>query len=156
MDKSLSLEKPKRLDMTIVVGVCIKNDINEILMVQEAKEGVKGLYNIPAGRLDSKESICEGAVREAKEETGFDVKLDSILCIQHLEYQNILKIIFNASIISGSIKFNKNEIMDVKWISIDKLEKMTEKELRSYKSVVSIIRDSKNNVEYPINIIEIK
>ena len=142
------------MDKKIIVGVCIKNDSNEILMVQEAREDIKGLYNIPAGKLDSNESICNGAIREAKEETGFDVKLDSILCIQYLESKNALKIVFNASIISGSIQFDKNEILDVKWIQIEDLEKMTEKELRSFDSNICIIKNSKNNKKYPIEIIE--
>lgn len=142
------------MDKAIVVGVCIKNDNNEILMVQEAKDEIKGLFNIPAGKLDSSESICEGAIRETKEETGFDVRLDSVLCIQYLENKSILKIVFNASILSGSIQFDKNEIMDIDWISIEKLENMTDKELRSYKSNINIIRDSKNNKNYPMDIIE--
>lgn len=142
------------MDKVIVVGVCIKNESNEILMVQEAKDEIKGLYNIPAGKLDSNESILEGAIRETKEETGYDVKLDSILCIQYLEKKNILKIIFNATIISGSISFDKNEIMDIKWIPIEELELMSEKELRSYNSNISIINDSKNNKQYPLEIIK--
>ena len=142
------------MDKAIVVGVCIKNDNNEILMVQEAKDEIRGLYNIPAGKLDSNESIIEGAIRETKEETGYDVRLDSILCIQYLENKNILKIIFNASIISGSINFDKNEIMDIKWIPIEKLESMTNNELRSYNSNINIIKDSKNNKNYPIDIIK--
>ena len=142
------------MNKKIIVGVCIKNESNEILMVQEAREDVKGLYNIPAGKLDDNESILEAAIREAKEETGFDVKLDSILCIQYLEEKSALKIIFNASIVSGTITFDKNEIMDVKWIPIIDLENMTENELRSYDSNISIIKGSKNNISYPIEIIE--
>ena len=142
------------MDKAIVVGVCIKSEKNEILMVQEAKDEIKGLYNIPAGKLDSSESILEGAIRETKEETGFDIKLDSILCIQYLEDKSILKIIFNATIISGSISFDKNEIMDVKWIPIEELELMTKNELRSYDSNINIIRNSKNNKFYSLDIIE--
>jgi NADH pyrophosphatase NudC (nudix superfamily) len=144
----------KLMDKVIVVGVCIKNDNNEILMVQEAEEKIRGLYNIPAGKLDSNESIFNGAIREVKEETGYDVKLDSILCIQYLENKNILKIIFNASIVSGNVCFDKDEIMDVRWISIDELERMTDKELRSYKSNNSIINEVKNNKNYPLDLIE--
>ena len=142
------------MDKAIVVGVCIKNDNNEILMVQEAKDEIKGLFNIPAGKLDSSESIIDGAIRETKEETGFDVKLDSVLCIQYLENKSILKIVFNATIISGNINFDKNEIMGIKWISIEELEAMTKNELRSYNSNINIVRDSKNNKNYPIDIIE--
>jgi len=142
------------MDKVIVVGVCIKNNNNEILMVQEAEEKIRGLYNIPAGKLDSNESIFDGAIREVKEETGYDVKLDSILCIQYLENKNILKIIFNSSIVSGNVCFDKDEIMDVRWISIDELENMTDKELRSYNSNINIIKDCKNNKSYPLNLIE--
>ena len=142
------------MDKAIVVGVCIKNESNEILMVQEAKNEIKGLYNIPAGKLDSSESIIEGAIRETKEETGYDVKLDSILCIQYLESKNILKIIFNATIISGSKSFDKDEIMDIKWIPIEELESMTSNEIRSYDSNISIIRDSKNNKQYSLEMIK--
>ena len=142
------------MDKAIVVGVCIKNDNNEILMVQEANDEIRGLYNIPAGKLDSNESIMEGAIRETKEETGYDVKLDSVLCIQYLESKNILIIIFNATIVSGNISFDKEEIMDIKWISIEDLEAMTSNEIRSYNSNISIIRDSKSNKRYPIEIIE--
>lgn len=142
------------MDKTIVVGVCIKSESDEILMVQENKWEIKGLFNIPAWRLNSSESIFEWAIREVKEETGYDVKLDSVLCIQYLENKKLLKIIFNARIISGAVDFDENEIMAVKWISIEELEKMTEKELRSYDSNINIINNAKNNKEYPLSIIE--
>ena len=142
------------MDKTIVVGVCIKSESNEILMVQENKWEVKGLFNIPAWRLNSSESIFEWAIREAKEETGYDVKLNSVLCIQYLEDKKLLKIIFNATIISGAIDFDENEIMAVKRISIEELEKMTSKELRSYDSNINIINNVKNNKEYSLSIIE--
>lgn len=142
------------MDKEIVVGVCIKSESNEILMVKEAKGEIKGLLNIPAGRLDSSESIFEGAIREAKEETGYDVRLDSVLCIQYLESKKLLKIIFNATIISGAIDFDENEIMDVKWVPIEELEKMAENELRSYDSNINIINSAKNNMQYPLNLIK--
>ena len=142
------------MDKEIVVGVCIKSESNEILMVKEAKGEIKGLLNIPAGRLDSSESIFEWAIREAKEETGYDVRLDSVLCIQYLKSKKLLKIIFNATIISGAINFDENEIMDVKWVPIEELEKMTENELRSYDSNINIIMDVMNDRKYPLDIIE--
>lgn len=142
------------MGMEIVVGVCIKSESNEILMVQENKWEVKGLFNIPAWRLNSSESIFEGAIRETKEETGYDVKLDSVLCIQYLENKQLLKIIFNASIISGVIDFDENEIMAVKRVPLKELEKMTKRELRSYDSNINIIMDIMDDKKYPLNIIE--
>ena len=51
------------------------------------------------------------------------------------------------------MSFNKDEIMDVKWVPIDELKLMTKRELRSYDSTINIIRDLKNNKNYPIEII---
>jgi len=133
------------MDKKIVVWVFIKSEADEVLMVQEAKAEIKWLFNFPTWRLDPGESIFEGAIREAKEETGYDVKLDSILSIQYFEEKLLLKIIFNATIVSGDIDFDRNEIMDVKWIPIAELEKMTEKELRSYDSIINVVNDSKAN-----------
>lgn len=138
----------------IVVGVFVKSESNEILMVQEAKDEVKWLFNFPVGRLEYSESIFEGAVREAKEETWFDVELDSILSIQYFVDRGVLKIIFNATIKSGTISFDRNEIMDVKWIPIEELENMSKDILRSYDSIINIINNSKNNIQYPLSIIE--
>ena len=138
----------------IVVGVCVKSEDNKILMVQEACDEFRWLFNIPAGRLDPSESVFEWAIREAKEETGYDIRLDSVLCIQYLEDKCLLKIIFNASIVSWDISFDENEIMDVKWIPIEELERMTEKELRSYDSNIKIIMDAKKNNRYPLDLIE--
>jgi len=142
------------MDKVIVVGVCIKNDNNEILMVQEAEEKFFGLYNFPAGKLDNGESIFDGAIREAKEETGYDVNLDSILCIQYLENRNILKIIFNATIVSGNESFDKSEIMDIKWFSFEELEKLSNEELRSYESNINIIKCAKESNNYSLDIIK--
>lgn len=142
------------MDKVIVVGVCIKSEAGELLMVQEAKDDLKWLYNIPAWRLDSGESIFDGAVRETKEETGYDVRLDSVLCVQYLENKQLLKIIFNATIVSWSISFDENEIMSVKWVPIMDLENMTEKELRSYDSNIKIIDCVKKGKQFPLNIIE--
>lgn len=145
------------MNTVIVVGVCIKSKNNELLMVQEAGKDIKGLLNFPMGKLDDGETIFEGAIRETKEETGFDVKLTSILSIQNYVSEkggNLIKITFNADIVSGEIKFDTDEIMNVKWIPINELEQMSNKELRSYNSLIDIIKDAKDDKQYPLNAIK--
>lgn len=137
----------------IIVGVCIKKD-GKILMVQEARKDVYKMWNFPMGHLDDEETIFEGAKREAKEETGYDVELTSIISIQNYTNKDNIKITFNANIISGDILYDKNEVLDVKWIPIEKLENMSDKELRAYNSSIDIIRDAKQNVQYPLEIIK--
>lgn len=137
----------------IVVGVCIKKD-GKILMIQEAREDIYKLWNFPMGHLDDGETIFEGAKREAKEETGYDVELTSINSIQSFIDKDIIKITFNANIISGELSYDENEILDVKWFSIEELENMSSKELRSYNSSMEIIRDAKQNKEYSLEVIK--
>lgn len=137
----------------IIVGVCIKKD-GKILMVQEARKEIYKMWNFPMGHLDDGETIFEGAIREAKEETGYDVELTSIVSIQNYTNKGNIKITFNANIISGDISYDKNETLDVKWIPIEELENMSNKELRAYNSSIDIIKDAKENKEYPLEIIK--
>lgn len=137
----------------IVVGVCIKKD-GKILMVQEAREDIYKMWNFPMGHLDDGETIFEGAKREAKEETGYDVELTSIISIQNFTNKDIIKITFNANIISGDISYDKNEVLDVKWLSIEELENMSSKELRAYNSSIDIIKDAKQNKQYSLEVIK--
>lgn len=137
----------------IVVGVCIKKD-GKILMVQEARKDIYKLWNFPMGHLDDGETIFEGAKREAKEETGYDVELTGIISIQNFENKDLIKITFSGNVISGNILYDKNEILDVKWIPIEELEDMSDKELRAYNSSLDIIRDAKENKQYPLEVIK--
>ena len=137
----------------IIVGVCIKKE-GKILMVQEARKKVYKMQNFPMVHLDAEETIFEGAKREVKEETGYEVELTSIISIQNYPNKENIKITFNANIIDGDISYDKNEVLDVKWISIEELENMTSKELRAYNSSRDIIKDAKENKEYPLEIIK--
>ena len=53
--------------MNIVVGGIIEKD-GKYLLIQEAKKMCYGKWNFPAGRLEFKESLKQGAIREIKEE----------------------------------------------------------------------------------------
>lgn len=135
----------------IIVGACIKKD-GKILMVQEASKKVYKMWNFPMGHLDDGETIFEGAKREVKEETGYDVELTSVLSIQNYTNTERIKITFNADIISGELSYDKNETLDVKWIPIEELENMSNQELRAYNSSIDIIKSAKQDKAYPLEI----
>ena len=63
-----------------VVGAIIEKD-GKILLVQETKPAVKGMWNHPAGWLDVKENPLDAVKREVKEETGFDFAPENVLGI---------------------------------------------------------------------------
>ena len=64
--------------MNIVVGGIIEKD-GKYLLIQEAKKMCYGKWNFPAGRLEFKESLKQGAIREIKEETGCDNKKKNLI-----------------------------------------------------------------------------
>lgn len=142
--------------MQIIVGGIIERN-GKILMVQEAKKKCYGKWNFPAGHLEEGETIYDGAIREIFEETGCKVKLTKVLPIinTRLENENFILINFLAEIIDEDINFNKEEILDVKWIDKRDLGNMTSEDLRDEKLIKRTLEILKEKRVYPLNIIEI-
>ena len=113
----------------IVSGVVIKKD-NKYLLVQEKQERARELWNLPAGKVEKGISVTENAVKEAREETGFDVKIIRKIGIFHENGEEAVKHAFEADIISGELKFPKEELLDAKWFTLDEIKRMKNK-LRS-------------------------
>lgn len=142
--------------MKIIVSTVV-NKNGKLLMVQESQKKCYGQWNFPAGHLDENEDVFEGAKRETKEETGYDVKLTSILSIQNYinkKNEQIIRINFNAEIISGEIEFDKEEILNVKWIPLEELNNMDDEKIRAVDTIRDIVNDVKNKKEYSLDIIK--
>ncbi len=141
--------------MKVIAGCIIKRD-NKILMVKEAKKDCYGKWNYPAGKVEESEKVTEGAIRETFEETGCEVKLTGALPIASVDLENETYIIirFTAEILKENIKFDKNEILDVKWIDIDDIKNMKREEFRGYELNKKTIDDIENNNIYPLQIFD--
>ena len=140
--------------MHINVACCICEK-DACLMVQEAKGQAFGLWNFPSGKLEPCEDIFVGAIRECKEETGYDICLTGLLAVHNfMRIENpLVRIIFSARIISGEICYNQSEILQVKWIPIIELKQMRN-EIRGYPSALDVISAVCNKVIYPLEIIK--
>jgi len=110
----------------IVAGVVIKRD-GKYLLVQEKQPKAYGLWNWPAGRVEIGDSIEETAIKEAKEETGFDVELIRKLSIFQNDINTPPKHSFEAKIIGGELKYPEDEILDAKWFTLDEIKNMQDK-----------------------------
>lgn len=141
--------------MKVIVGGVVEKD-GKYLLVQEAKKKCYEKWNFPAGHLDFNESLKEGAIREIKEETGCDVELEGVCFIGNktLEDDLFIMIIFNAKLINENIKFDKEEILDVKWFDYDEIVNKMENMLRgSY--VKTAVMNQKNNLIAPLEIVNL-
>lgn len=132
---------------TIIVGGVVKKD-GKYLLVQEAKKECKGKWSIPAGHLEPNETIVEGAKREILEECGLEVEITGILHVRkNSEWVNIA---FSTNIIGGEIRFDKKEILDAKWFSLDDIINMKQ-DLRDLDWMLKAIIDCENDKIIDIN-----
>lgn len=141
--------------MKVIVGGIIEKD-GKYLLVQEAQEKCYKKWNFPAGHLDFNESLKQGAIREIKEETGCDVELNGVCYIANkvLEDDLFVMIVFNAKLIKETIKFDKEEILDVKWFDYDEIVNKMDNELRgSY--IKTAVTNHKKKLIAPNDIVHI-
>ena len=107
----------------VVAGVVIVKD-GKVLLVQEAFEKVRGLWNLPAGHVDIGETLEQAAKREAKEETGLDVELGAHLITVHSSLERPVLHAYLVTNFSGEISFDKEELLDVKWFDANDIMSM--------------------------------
>jgi 8-oxo-dGTP diphosphatase len=107
----------------VVAAVILEKDYR-YLLVQERQPAVYGLWNFPAGRVDVGETLEEAAEREAKEESGYTVKLIGEVDIYQESAEKAVKHVYAAEITDGDLKFPEEEIMDAQWFSFEEIESM--------------------------------
>ncbi|MCX6755510.1 MAG: NUDIX domain-containing protein [Candidatus Nomurabacteria bacterium] len=118
----------EHLKVNVAVGVVIKQN-DKYLLVQEKKPSAYGLWCLPAGRVDIGESIEQAAIREVKEETGYDIELIKELAVFHpmTNPTEAVKHAFEAKIIGGELNFPKDEMLDARWFTFEEIKQMEDK-----------------------------
>lgn len=137
----------------VIVGVVVEKD-GKYLLVQEAKEKCRGKWNLPAGHLDSNETVMAAAKCEAKEKTGYDITLTGVCQIgSRISADEIfVSIIFKAEALGGEIAFDTKEILDVKWFSYDEVLAM-KLGLRNEGMVLGAIDNMRKGLIAPLDIV---
>lgn len=138
----------------IIVGGVVEKD-GKYLLVQEAKEKCRGKWNTPAGHLDPNETIFEGAKREIREESGYEVELTGLANIGNrvLPDDEFIGIIFSAKVIGGELKIDPAEILDAKWFTYGEILAMQD-ELRSADLITEAISAVEHNQTASLDIIK--
>lgn len=107
--------------VSIVAGCVIKKD-GKYLLVQEKLPKAYGLWNLPAGHVDKGETIEQAAVREVKEEAGYDVRLLKKIGVYHESADSSVKHVFLAEITGGELAVQAGEILDAKWLTYAEIQ----------------------------------
>lgn len=104
----------------VTVGVIAVNKNNQVLLVKRASNIIRGnKYSVPGGFLDRNENTREAALRELKEEAGYEGKILYLFYLNDSPFrpkedrQNV-DIIYVAEVIGGKEKKDK-EVTGVHW-----------------------------------------
>ena len=81
----------------------------------------KRYWSLPGGSMEHGESVEQAAVREAKEETGLDVRLTRLVGVYSKLAQNALALCFEAEVVGGSIREATDEIVECRYFCPDAL-----------------------------------
>lgn len=142
--------------MHVIVGGVLEKE-GKVLLVQEAQKKCYKKWNIPAGHLDCNETLMQGAIREIKEETGYDVELTGILNIANRVIKDdiLVTITFSTKIVRETSDYMTEEILDRKWYDYDDILNNMDEELRDLNFVKQPIANLKNNQIVPIDVINV-
>lgn len=121
----LSCHKTVYLHSKPTVSVLIV-DGERVLLGKRGTEPSKGMWDIIGGFLNYGEHPHDGAIREAKEESGLDVEvveyLGSFMDVYGKDEEATLNMCFTSSVIGGEMQPN-DDIVELKWFSSNELPK---------------------------------
>jgi 8-oxo-dGTP diphosphatase len=91
------------LDPKLVVLVVI--EINDKLVLGRRRIGAgEGLWTFPSGFVDRGESLHEAAIRETREETGLEVKIEQLIGIYSNNGNPIILVAYIGIVVGGSME----------------------------------------------------
>ena len=143
--------------INIIASACVV-DNNKVLLVQENKEEIKGLWDLPGGKVKSDEDIKQAVIREILEETGYKIDVNNILLIQNYVTDTgaLLIMFFNAKLLDNKqLKYRENEIKSVKWFTLEELKNIPKDKIRGGDGFDKILDNIENNKNYPLDILDI-
>jgi ADP-ribose pyrophosphatase len=126
------------------VAVIIENEKEEILLIQSYRYVTNSLeWEIPAGGVDDSESILDAAVREAFEETGYEIINPFAMYSYNPSNGNSTQVFHIVAAKAGEKKsddFDRNEVRKVKWASKEEIKRLIkEKKLKDGYSLTSLL-----------------
>jgi 8-oxo-dGTP diphosphatase len=91
------------LDPKLAVGTIITDEHDRIVLVRRAIEPGYGKWVFPGGYVDRGEDVKLAALREAREETGLDIRIERLLNIYSYAGRAPVIVVFIATMTGGCL-----------------------------------------------------
>ncbi|QOT01049.1 NUDIX domain-containing protein [Brevibacterium sp. JNUCC-42] len=128
----------------MVNTVIIQED--RVLLIREDSEEQGGLWNIPSGVVQAGEKIMDAAVRETRTKTGLDVDLISLSGIYQFVSatgKQLVRNVFTAKVIGGSVQIDGKEIIEARWFSFPEIDQLEDEVVCHVHSLRRVFEDVK-------------
>jgi 8-oxo-dGTP diphosphatase len=108
------------------VGVLLVDELDRVLLTLRNRPPEAGCWSIVGGKVDFLETLEECAAREAREEVGVEVSIQSLLCVtDHClpqENQHWVSPAYLAKIRTGTaVNCEPEKTVHVQWFALDRL-----------------------------------
>ena len=108
------------MDPKVAVGTIIDAGEDRLVLVRRAIEPGYGLWVFPGGYVDRGEVITAAALREAKEESGLDVRLDGLINIYSYPGRAPIIVVYAATMLGGEL-CGDDECLDARLFRPDEI-----------------------------------
>jgi ADP-ribose pyrophosphatase YjhB (NUDIX family) len=108
------------LDPKVAVGTIIETSGGGIVLVRRAIDPGYGLWVFPGGYVDRGEEVRAAAIREAREESGLDVRIDRLVNVYSYPGGAPVIIVYAATPLGGEL-CNDDECLEARVFSADDL-----------------------------------
>lgn len=101
------------LDPKVAVGTIIRTESSRLVFVRRAIEPGYGKWVFPGGYVDRGEPLTVAAVREAREESGLDVRIDGLVNIYSYAGRAPIIIVYAATAVGGALSTDDDECLEI-------------------------------------------
>jgi len=133
------------LDPKVAVGTIIMTKDSRLVLVRRAIEPGYGLWVFPGGFVDRGEEVPKAAMREAREESGLEVRLDGLVNIYSYPDAAVIVIVYAATALGGEL-CGDDECLEARLFKPDELPwddlafRSTREALRDYLDGVLLLK----------------
>lgn len=135
------------LDPKVAVGTIIRTASDRLVLVRRAIEPGYGKWVFPGGYVDRGEPVTDAAIREAREECGLEVRLESLVNIYSYAGRSPVIIVYAAVAVGGTLAVDDESLETAEFDSRD-----IPWENLAFRSTHEGLRDYLSGLRHPVRL----